>query len=255
MEACSRLNPSRLLTASIGTYDVYTIHSIINTTSVLHVSFPSTNSSDPFPNVASMIGVMGSYSHPSADLSEPLDCYLHGYVSSGLMKAARANPETGLPLTISATKVDGLVLSLTPNSHSYNYRSAVLFGYGSLVEDIDEKLWAMELVTNSVVPERWSNARLPPDAGEMASTTLMRVRIVSGSGKIRDGGPHDDKKDIERADVVDKVWTGVIPVYQTLGEPIRCGDGKVSEVPEYVRSFCEDVNEENENYAKTAAKS
>lgn len=50
------------------------------------------------------------------------------------MKQARAHPESGLAITIAATKVDGIVLSLTPNSHSYNYRSAVLFGYGSLVE-------------------------------------------------------------------------------------------------------------------------
>ena len=50
------------------------------------------------------------------------------------MKQVRENPESGLAVTIAATKVDGIVLSLTPNSHSYNYRSAVLFGYGSLVE-------------------------------------------------------------------------------------------------------------------------
>ena len=80
------------------------------------------------------------------------------------MKQVRENPESGLALTIAATKVDGIVLSLTPNSHSYNYRSAVLFGHGRLVEEVEEKLWAMELVTNSVVPDRWyvvSKALLP----------------------------------------------------------------------------------------------
>ena len=85
----------------------------------------------------------------------PRDCYLHGYVSSGIMKQVRENPESGLAITIAATRVDGIVLSLTPNSHSYNYRSAVLFGYGSLVDDMQEKLWAMEMITNSVVPGRW----------------------------------------------------------------------------------------------------
>lgn len=69
-----------------------------------------------------------------ADRDMRRDCYLHGYVSSGIMKQVRENPESGLAITIAATKVDGIVLSLTPNSHSYNYRSAVLFGYGSLVE-------------------------------------------------------------------------------------------------------------------------
>ena len=69
-----------------------------------------------------------------ADQKVRRECYLHGYVSSGIMKQVRDNPEHGLAITIAATKVDGIVLSLTPNSHSYNYRSAVLFGYGSLVE-------------------------------------------------------------------------------------------------------------------------
>lgn len=115
-----------------------------------------------------MIGTMGSFSHPSADLSEPLDCYLHGYVSSGIMKQTRANPEKGLPVTVAATKVDGIVLSLTPNSHSYNYRSAVLFGYGNLVEDPEEKLWAMKLVTDSVIAGRWEQSRTPPDKSEVS---------------------------------------------------------------------------------------
>ena len=200
-----------------------------------------------------MIGIMGSYTHPSSDLNDSQDCYLHGYVSSGIMKVARANPEKGLPITIAATKVDGIVLSLTPNSHSYNYRSAVLFGYGSLVEDVDEKIWAMRLVTNSVVPERWENARNPPDKSEMASTTILKVKIVNGSGKIRDGGPGDDKKDIEREDVVDKVWTGVVPMWETVGEPVHGGNGKVKDIPEHIRKYRQEFNEENEQYAKEAA--
>lgn len=85
--------------------------------------------------------------YPSADLDDALDCYLHGYVTSRVMKLARENPE-GLPICIAATKCDGLVLSLTPFSHSYNYRSAVLFGYATPVEDAEEKLWALELITN-----------------------------------------------------------------------------------------------------------
>ena len=48
----------------------------------------------------------------------------------------------GLPLTVAATILDGFVLSLTPNSHSYNYRSAVLFGHALLVTNVEEKLWA-----------------------------------------------------------------------------------------------------------------
>jgi len=60
--------------------------------------------------------------------------------------------EEGFPLTIAATHMDGLVLALTPNHHSYNYRSAVLHGYATPVMEVEEKLWAMERITNNVFP-------------------------------------------------------------------------------------------------------
>src|SRR5947207_2709892 len=120
-------------------------------------------------------------------------------------------------LSRSNIKVDGIVLSLTPNTHSYNYRSAILHGYASLVISDEEKLWAMEVITNSVVPKRWSNSRVPPDRAELDSTRVLRVRIESGSGKVREGMPSDEKKDLDRADVLDKVWTGVVPMWEQLG--------------------------------------
>ncbi|KAL9130604.1 MAG: hypothetical protein Q9217_001264 [Psora testacea] len=238
-----------------GTYDLQAIHNIINATPVLHVSFNSSDPDDPFPTTLPMVGTMGSYTYPSADLSEPLDCYLHGYVSSGIMKQARASPEKGLPITVAATKVDGLVLSLTPNSHSYNYRSAVLFGFGSLVEDPEEKVWAMRLVTNSVVAGRWEQTRTPPDGAEMVSTTILKVKVVNGSGKIRTGGPGDEKKDTEREDVTSRVWTGVVPLWEAVGYPIAGGAGRLKELPDHVLNYQKKTNDSNEEYAKQAAMS
>lgn len=199
-----------------------------------------------------MIGQMGSFERPSADLDEPLDCYLHGYVSSRLMKLARASEGDGLPLSISATKTDGLVLSLTPFSHSYNYRSAVLFGYAKTVEEEEEKLWAMRLITDSVIPGRWENSRTPPDGAELASTTILKVKIVSGSGKIREGNPSEDKKDVDLA-VADKVWTGVVPLWETVGEPVAAKTNRVKEVPEHIRAFQEGENARNETQAAAIA--
>lgn len=239
----------------LATYDLQAIHSIINAAPVLHVSYNSSDLEDPFPTVQPMIGTMGSFAHPSADISEPMDCYLHGYVSSGIMKQARSDSEKGLAITVAATKVDGIVLSLTPNSHSYNYRSAVLFGYGSLVKDPEEKMWAMQLVTNSVVPSRWKNSRTPPDNAEMVSTTILKVKIVNGSGKIRTGGPGDEKKDTDREDLLNSVWTGVVPIWEHVGDPVAGGASRVKEVPEHIRSFQSDVNETNADYAKEVAAS
>jgi uncharacterized protein len=102
---------------------------------VLHVSFATPDHDhDPFPALLPMLGFMGSFESPdSTALNEPLDLYIHGYVSSRLMRLGTAGGEReqeqeGLPLTVAATHMDGLVLALTPNHHSYNFRSAVLHG-------------------------------------------------------------------------------------------------------------------------------
>ena len=241
-----------LLTLALATYDLGAIHNIINTTSVLHVSF-SPSSDNPFPAILPMIGIMGSYDYPSSDMNEPQDCYLHGYVSSRIMRLARES-EQGVPVSIAATKVDGLVLSLTPNSHSYNYRSAILQGYAKPVEKVEEKLYAMELITNSVIPERWNNTRVPPDGAEMSSTTILRVTVETGSGKIRQGMPHDEAKDESRPEVTDKVWTGVVPVYEAFGEPVPCPTNKVKQTPTYIDDYVSNATGSNRKTAFEATK-
>lgn len=234
-----------------GTYDIKTIHEIVNKCSVLHVSFmPSAQS--PFPATLPMIGQLGSFEYPSSSLEDPLDLYLHGYISSRMMNDARSDHDhEGLPLTIAATIVDGLVLSLTPNSHSYNYRSAILQGYATAVTNDEEKLYAMKLITNKVLPDRWDNTRVPPDKTEMTSTAILKMRVVAGSGKIRTGSPHDDAKDTEKSDIVNTVWTGVVPVWEHLGEPVLTGSGKVEVVPGYLKAAVEERSREAEQYAKS----
>ncbi|KAF2816363.1 uncharacterized protein BDZ99DRAFT_458241 [Mytilinidion resinicola] len=235
-----------------ATYDVETIHSIVNSTPVLHVSFvpdPTT----PMPIVLPMIGQMGLF--PGSP-DEDWKCYLHGYVSSRLMNLADAAiklGEPGLPLCVAATKVDGFVLTLTPNSHNYNYRSAVLQGFATIVDDADEKLWAMQLITNSVVPERYENTRVPPDGAEMQSTRILKLTITGASGKVREGVPNDERKDMKREDVLDSVWTGVIPVYEKLGEPQVGPYNRAKKVPDHVTNFVDKENALREKYAVDAA--
>jgi nitroimidazol reductase NimA-like FMN-containing flavoprotein (pyridoxamine 5'-phosphate oxidase superfamily) len=118
---------------SIAAYDLVNVHKIINEAPVVHVSFTPDPESG-FPAILPMIGALGSFEHPSAGIDEPLDCYLHGYVSSRIMNLANKSGESeGLPVCVCATLFDGLVLSLTPNSHSMNYRSAVLHGFATIV--------------------------------------------------------------------------------------------------------------------------
>ncbi|KAH9209642.1 putative flavin-nucleotide-binding protein [Leptodontidium sp. 2 PMI_412] len=249
-------------------YSLQTIHTIINTSPVLHVSF-SPSPTDPFPVILPMIGQMGSFSRPSASLGDTLDCYLHGYVSSRIMNLARSStsPSTtsststptetktpGLPVCIAASRVTGLVLTLTPNSHNYNYRSSILFGHASLVESAEEKLYAMELITNSVLASRWENTRVPPNAAEMSSTCILRVNIHSGSAKVREGGPLDEKGDVGNEGTVGRVWTGTLPLWEQLGEPVPGPYNAVKEVPEHITAYREEFNRESKMYAEEAAR-
>lgn len=203
------------------------------------------------PVILPMIGSIQQFA-----VDEQPHIYLHGYVSSRLMNLADAalkQGELGLPLCISAAKLDGLVLTLTPNSHNYNYRSAIIHGHGTIVLDEAEKIWAMEVITNSVVPARYANTRVPPDAAEMSSTRILKVSISSASGKGREGVPNDEKKDMVREEVLDKVWTGVVPVYETFGEPQAGPYNRVREIPEHVEGYILSTNEVNERYAYDAA--
>ena len=207
-----------------------------------------------------MIGQMGSFDRPSASLGDPMDLYIHGYVSSRLFNLGRDASKTkdgqteepeGLPVCCAVSHVDGLVLALSAFNHSYNYRSAVLFGHAVMVEDEAERLYAMELITNSVVPDRWKNSRLPPTGAELQSTSLLRVRIASGSAKFRDGGVSDDKHDLENEDALNSVWTGVVPIYSSMGEPIPSPHNRI-DLPAYANDFIKDFNEENKTYCVEA---
>ncbi|KAI3333916.1 hypothetical protein F4824DRAFT_228790 [Ustulina deusta] len=244
-----------------ATYALKTIHELVNTSPILQVSFTTPDS--PFPMMLPMIGQMGSFARPSSDIGDVLELYLHGYVSSRIINLSRKRSSSsskdgegepsGLPLTIGASHIDGLVLSLTPNSHSYNYRSAVLFGHAELVADADERLWAMELITNSVVRDRYRHTRVPPNNAEMQSTSILRVKIAAGSAKLRSGMPSDEKSDREDAALLDRVWTGVVPVHYTLGEPMPGPYNKLGKLPAYLEEFVRESNQDAKDIAVEAA--
>ncbi|KAI0386379.1 hypothetical protein F5Y04DRAFT_121272 [Hypomontagnella monticulosa] len=242
-----------------ASYALETIHTIINNCPILHVSFTPPNS--PFPTILPMIGQMGSFDRPSADTGDVLELYLHGYVSSRIINLSRnangnnsePSGEEGLPVCVAASQIDGLVLSLTPNSHSYNYRSAVVFGYATLVTDLAEKLYAMELITNSVVRDRYRHTRVPPNGAELQSTGILRVKISAGSAKLGSGVPKDEKADMEDKELVDRVWTGVVPMHYTFDEPVPGPYNKVQQTPAYLQEYMTDFNRDSKDYAVEAA--
>ncbi|KZF22233.1 flavin-nucleotide-binding protein [Xylona heveae TC161] len=249
-----------------GAYDYLTVHSILRDAPILHISFlPSDISDDPFPTTLPMIGAVASFSNPNADpASEILDIYVHAHSASRLMKLPSSSPHAtdvaddedgspAVPVCVCATLIDGFVLALTPFNHSCNYRSAIVHGYASVVTDEPEKNFALHRITDSVVPQRWDNTRVPPSKAEITSTSVLKIKIESASAKIHVGGPGDDRKDLKDENVTENVWTGVLPVYQVIGDAIPGENNKVQKVPEYIGTWRSQSNLEAEKYAREAA--
>lgn len=180
---------------------------------------------------------------------EPACAYIHGYVSSRLFRPRDVHDQDleGVPICIAATKVVNLVLSLTPFSHSYDYRSAVVHGRAVLLDpatDHDEMLFAMQLITDGIVPQRWAHTRVPPTAAEIAATRILKVRIESASAKIRDAGVKEEAGDLKDGETRSKVWTGVIPYVETLGTPVAAATNQAAGgVPLYIQEHIRTHND------------
>ena len=112
------------------------------------------------------------------------------------------------------TLLDGLVLARSAFHHLFNYRSVVLFGHGHAVEADEEKLRALECITEHVAAGRWAEVR-KPSPGELHATNIVALPIETASAKVRSGPPKDDEDDYAL-----NMWAGVIPIRQQALEPI-----------------------------------
>jgi nitroimidazol reductase NimA-like FMN-containing flavoprotein (pyridoxamine 5'-phosphate oxidase superfamily) len=133
---------------------------------------------------------------------------------------------------VEATIVDGLVLARSVFHHSVNYRSVVLFGTGKIIGEVQEKLAALEAITEHLIPGRWREARLP-NRKELNATSVVAIEIEEASSKVRVGSPIDDLEDYDFP-----VWAGVLPLKETPLSPIR--DEAQSEavpLPAYVKEY------------------
>lgn len=137
--------------------------------------------------------------------------YVHGSVGSSYM---RELAEKKLPVCISVTHLDGLVLARSAFHHSVNYRSVVLFSEAEIVTDQTELYKALEVFTNKIQPGRWDDVR-KPTAGEWKATMLISFKIAEASAKVRTGPPKDDEEDYAL-----DTWAGVIPVRLERKQPI-----------------------------------
>lgn len=137
--------------------------------------------------------------------------YVHGSPAS---RALRTADRGGVDACVTATLVDGLVLARSAFHHSMNYRSVVVYGRASRVEDVDEKRAALDALVDHVVAGRAAGCR-PPNEKELKGTLVLRLPIDEASAKIRAHGVVDDEEDLGL-----DVWAGVVPLRTVAGGPV-----------------------------------
>jgi len=152
--------------------------------------------------------------------------YIHGSVASRMVR----HLEQGFPVCIAVTLLDGLVLARSVFNHSMNYRSVVILGTATLVDDPAEKLAALRAITDHIVPGRWTDARQPNEK-ELKVTSVLRIPIEEFSAKVRVGPPLDDVQDYAFP-----TWAGVIPLEMKTGAPIR-EEHCQRDFPEYLKDY------------------
>jgi uncharacterized protein len=137
--------------------------------------------------------------------------YIHGSAASRMLRSLAG----GIPVCVTVTLVDGLVLARSVFHHSMNYRSVVIFGTAILVSDKKEKLRALRSFSEHVLPGRWADVR-EPNKAELKQTLVLRIPLKEASAKIRSGAPVDEESDYNLP-----VWAGELPLRIVPGTPIR----------------------------------
>ncbi len=136
--------------------------------------------------------------------------YLHGAVGNAMLRASR-----DAEVCVTITLLDGLVLARSAFHHSMNYRSVVLLGTATAVEDEGAKRHAFDVIVEHVLPGRSQVAR-PSSASELRKTLVLHLPIEEGSAKVRTGGPIDDEEDMDLP-----VWAGVVPLRLAASAPVQ----------------------------------
>jgi nitroimidazol reductase NimA-like FMN-containing flavoprotein (pyridoxamine 5'-phosphate oxidase superfamily) len=154
--------------------------------------------------------------------------YIHGSAASRMLRQMK----DGVPVCVTVTLLDGMVLARSVFNHSMNYRSVVILGKAMLVDDPDEKLSALRVLSEHILPGRWDDSRQPNER-ELKATSVLRLPIEEFSAKVRMGPPIDDEEDYSFP-----TWAGVIPLEMRAGAPIDDPQGPSrQEVPGYVRAY------------------
>jgi nitroimidazol reductase NimA-like FMN-containing flavoprotein (pyridoxamine 5'-phosphate oxidase superfamily) len=196
-----------------GKYERETVFAILDAGFVCHVGFTV----DGQPYV-----IPTNYGRSGDTL------YLHGSAASRMLRTL----SEGVPVSVTVTHVDGLVLARSAFHHSVNYRSVVILGTARLVTDPAEKMEALRVFTEHVMKGRWDDVRQPTEQ-ELKATTVLALPLEEVSAKVRTGGPIDDEEDYTLP-----VWAGVLPLETVAKEPLADPQRRNNPaVPEYLKKY------------------
>jgi len=196
-----------------GKYDAETVYQILDSAFVCHVGF----SVDGQPYV-----IPTNYGRADETL------YLHGSAASRMLRTLSG----GVPMCVTVTHVDGVVLARSAFHHSVNYRSVVILGTARLVDDPAEKTEALRLFTEHVMKGRWDDVRQPTEQ-ELKATTVLALPLEEVSAKVRTGGPVDDEGDYNLP-----VWAGVLPLETVAKAPEPDAQRKNNPpLPDYLKNY------------------
>jgi nitroimidazol reductase NimA-like FMN-containing flavoprotein (pyridoxamine 5'-phosphate oxidase superfamily) len=196
-----------------GKYDSESVYGILDEAFICHVGF---------------VVEAQPYVIPTGFARVNDTLYIHGSAASRMLRTLA----DGVQVCVTVTLIDGIVMARSGFHSSMNYRSVVILGRATQVEERDEKLAALAAFSEQVMPGRWRDLRETTDA-ELKGTLVLTLPLKEVSAKVRTGPPKDDEVDYALP-----LWAGVVPLKLTAGNPIddpRLPKG--IEPPGYARNY------------------
>ncbi|MFF7098575.1 pyridoxamine 5'-phosphate oxidase family protein [Streptomyces nigra] len=181
-----------------ASYDKELVHAILDEAYVCHLGFVRDGAPVVLPTLFARVG-------------ETL--YVHGSTGSRPLRMT-GEPDPGLPVCLTVTHVDALILARSAFHHSINYRSVMVHGTAHQVTDPEEKRLALDALVDHVVPGRSADSR-PANKKELAATAVIRLDLAEVSAKLRTGGVNDEPEDLALPH-----WAGVVPLRKGYDTPV-----------------------------------
>jgi uncharacterized protein len=191
-------------------FDRDAVNELLDSEYVAHVGFIDADVNEPFVI-------------PMAYARDNDRILLHGSTGSRLMMQLAK----GAQMCVTITKLNAIIVAKSAFNSSMNYESVMIFGKGKRLED-SEKLAAMDLITEGLVPGMTSYAR-PTTGKEAAGTMIIELPIEKYSLKSRTGGVVDEPEDKDLP-----IWSGILPLSRAYAQAETAPDSAGIPIPPHI---------------------